>query len=397
MPVSSALRILITNLKLTARSGTEMYVRDLALQLLRRGHTPIVYAPMATGAIVDELRQATIPVVERLEHIGVTPDIIHGHHAHQVMAALLHFDRTPAIFFCHDYRAWHDEPPLFPRIRRYAAVDYTCLDRLICQSGIDETSAVVQLNFVDMSRFTPRGPLPPRPQRALVFSHLATADGFYAEIAAACRDRAITLEAAGADSGRLVEEPESILGGYDLVFAKGKAALEALAVGAAVILCDKMGLGSMVTLDRFDGLRAGNFGRRHLQQPVERDAVGRQIDRYDAADAMEVSRLVRSSAGLVERVDELVDLYGRVIDEHASAGPPNLQDERLATAAYMARLASTETLIDSENYKRQNQALRKALLQHEEEIEQLRRAASCGAEPPPTADGSAATAAFRHT
>jgi hypothetical protein len=38
-----ALRVLITNLTLASRTGTETYVRDLALGLLERGHTPIVY------------------------------------------------------------------------------------------------------------------------------------------------------------------------------------------------------------------------------------------------------------------------------------------------------------------------------------------------------------------
>ena len=374
MEAPAALTILITNLKLTARSGTEMYVRDLSLELRRRGHTPMVYTPIASGAIVDELRRATVPVVDRLERIGLRPDVIHGHHAHQVMAALLHFDQTPAIFFCHDYAAWHDEPPLFPRIRRYVAVDHTCLDRLVCQSGVDKPSAEVVLNFVDLQRFTPRAPLPARPARALVFSHLAAAgDGFFSELAAACRERGIAVEVAGADSERTVEHPETILGTYDLVFAKGKAALEALAVGAAVVLCDQMGLGPMVTLDRLDELQAGNFGRRHLLQPVTRRAAGEQIDRYDAADAAAVSRTLRTRAGIVERVDELIALYRRVIQEQIAAGPPDADAERRATAAYMARIASTETLIDSENYKRQNTALRGMVLRLEQEIERLNR------------------------
>jgi hypothetical protein len=109
------LKVLVTNLELTARSGTELYARDLALELLRRGHRPVVYAPIVGGTTVDELRRATFPVVDRLESIGFTPDVIHGHHAHQTMAALLHFETTPALFVCHDYTAWHDDPPRFPR------------------------------------------------------------------------------------------------------------------------------------------------------------------------------------------------------------------------------------------------------------------------------------------
>ena len=263
------------NLKLTARSGTEMYVRDLGLELRRRGHTPMVYTPVASGAIVDELRRATIPVVDRLERIGLKPDVIHGHHAHQVMAALLHFDHTLAIFVCHDYTAWHDEPPLFPRIRRYVAVD----TRVSTGSLPERNRPGRRRGHAELRRppaVSPRAPLPARPARALVFSHLATDDGFFDEIAAACRERGMAVEAAGTDSGRLVEDPETMLGSYDFVFAKGKAALEALAVGAAVVLCDQVGLGPMVTMAGLDELQAGNFGRRHLLQPVTRQAAGDQ-------------------------------------------------------------------------------------------------------------------------
>ena len=41
-----SLRILITNIYLDSRSGTEVYIRDLALDLLRRNHRPVVFAPV---------------------------------------------------------------------------------------------------------------------------------------------------------------------------------------------------------------------------------------------------------------------------------------------------------------------------------------------------------------
>src|SRR5262245_2713740 len=297
---------------------------------MRRGHRPVVWSPIVGGTIADELRRATIPVVDRLDLIGFTPDVIHGHHAHQTMAALLHFEHTPAVFVCHDYAAWHDDPPAFPRILRYVPVDHTCLDRLVCQSGIPESRVHVLLNFVDLDRFRPRPPLPTRPERALVFSNQASEDGFFVEVAAACHEHGIAVEAAGVQSGRLLERPEDVLGRYDLVFSKGKAALEALAVGAAVILCDRMGLGPLVTADCLDELEAANFGRRQLQGEVRREAVAAQIARYDPADAAEVSRRVRARAGLSERVDELVALYRAVMKEHEAGGPGDAEAERRA-------------------------------------------------------------------
>ena len=45
--------------------------------------------------------------------------------------------------------------------------------------------------------------------------------------------------------------PEELLPKYDLVFAKARCALEAMATGCAVVLCDFAGLGSMVNPERF--------------------------------------------------------------------------------------------------------------------------------------------------
>ncbi|HVP28109.1 MAG TPA: glycosyltransferase [Myxococcota bacterium] len=355
------LKVLVTNLKLTSRSGTELYARDLGLALLRRGHRPVVYAPMAEGSVVDELRRATVPVVERLGQVGFAPDVIHGHHAHQTMAALLHFERAPGIFLCHDARAWHDEPPHHPRIRRYVAVDRACRDRLVAESGVAEARVDVLHNFVDLARFAPRGALPARPRRALVFSNHAQPGGFLDAVAEACRRCGVELDVVGASVGRSVEKPEELLGAYDLVFAKAKAAMEGLAVGAAVVLCASLGLGGLVTTERFELLRANNFGRRTLRDPVTPDSVEAAIRAYDPADAAEVSRRFRGCGGLETTVDALVALYEEVIHEHASVPPPEPEAERRAVAAYMERLASTEAIVDSANYKTQNDELRRRL------------------------------------
>ncbi|HYH46808.1 MAG TPA: hypothetical protein VEG34_14075, partial [Thermoanaerobaculia bacterium] len=58
-------RILFTCRTLARRSGSEAATRDLAVALLRRGHTPIVYSP-ELGALAQEIRLATVPVIDDL-------------------------------------------------------------------------------------------------------------------------------------------------------------------------------------------------------------------------------------------------------------------------------------------------------------------------------------------
>ena len=135
------LRILITREMLDARGGTEMYVRDVALALLRLGHTPLVYASRP-GKVAKEIRDLTVPVVDRLDALAITPDLIYGQHHLPTMMALLHFPDVPAVYVCHDWYGHNAFAPRFPRILRFVAVDDTCRDRLVCEDGIDESASV---------------------------------------------------------------------------------------------------------------------------------------------------------------------------------------------------------------------------------------------------------------
>jgi len=358
----SALRILITNHGLKERAGSELYVRELALWLLRNGHSPIVYSSKL-GEVASEIRQATVPVVDDLADVAVQPDLIHGQHHVETMTALLHFPHTPAVFFCHGWLPWEETPPHFPRILRYVAVDDTCRDRLVCEHGIEEEVVRVILNFVDLKRFVPRGELSAKPRRALVFSNSASETTYVANVREACRRAGISLDVVGSQAGRTSERPEKILGQYDIVFAKARCALEALAVGTAVVLCDQAGVGPMVTTIELERLRRLNFGIRTLQESVDSDTLEKEIARYDATDAMEVSRRVRRACGSEEALSEIVALYKEVIADYKQRPMPDLEAESRAAAAYLRQLPlllarERDVLANSATFRLRNRLLR---------------------------------------
>ncbi|HSU84599.1 MAG TPA: glycosyltransferase, partial [Thermoanaerobaculia bacterium] len=253
------MRVLLTNRSLDQRAGSELYLFELATRLLARGHSPVAFSPRL-GRVAAALREATIPVVDDLGAIGEPPDLIHGQHHTAAMTALLHFPDVPAVYVCHGWKPWDEIPPRFPRILRYVAVDYTTRERLVSEQGIPPERVEVVLNFVDLDRFRPRPPLPAKPRRALVFSNQASERTFLPAVREACERLGIALDVAGVASGDPVERPEELLPGYDLVFAKGRAALEGMAVGAAVVLCDQAGAGPLVSTGELDRLRPLNFG-----------------------------------------------------------------------------------------------------------------------------------------
>lgn len=308
------MKILLTNLTLATRTGTEVVTRDLASGLLRAGHEPCVFSPRL-GPIAKEIAREGIAVVDQLEDVPFRPDVIHGHHHVETTLALMYFRSVPGIFVCHDRLSAHDSPPRNDAIRRYVAVDHNCLERLIIEAGVPAARTCVIPNAVDLRRFARRKGLSATPRRALVFSNYARDGADLEVLREACRDAGLEFAALGSGVGAQAFRPEEILGDYDVVFAKARCALEALAVGCAVILCDWQGVGPMVTSSQVSELRKWNFGMRCLQGRLSQSAVRGQIARYDREDAERVSAFIRSDASLDAAVSKYVELYEEVLAE----------------------------------------------------------------------------------
>ena len=223
------------------------------------GHEPWCYS-RDLGAVAQGLRDAGVPVFDALEHLPGAPDIIHGHHRLETTAAGLFFPTVPVISFCHGPKDWREAPCRLPNVAFWVAVDRACEARLVNEEGIPADRIRLVLNFADTSRFPMRGPLPSTPRRALVFSNSASKRTHAPLLRKVCASRGIDLDVMGLDSGNSVGRPETAIANYDLVFAKARAAIEAMASGCAVIQCDYFGAGRLVTTANFEELRPWNFG-----------------------------------------------------------------------------------------------------------------------------------------
>lgn len=332
------MRVLFTNNTLGERAGSEMYVHDVARQLKRLGHEPVAYSPHL-AVVANLLRAEGIPVVRNLADLPFRPDIIHGHHHVETMTALASLPGVPAVAFCHGLTPWEEMPPVFPRILRHVAVSVACRERVVREALVKEEQVRLILNFVDTGVFVPRQPLPARPVRALVFSNSASTGNYAAEVRAACEQCGIALDIRGIGSGKPTNEPQDVLPNYDIVFARGRSAIEAMAVGCAVILCDHEGLGTMVSSANFPELRLLNFGLRALIHPVTVEHVRAAILAYDPAQAAAVRDLIRSQADMRDAVNDLVALYSEVIAENALRRVDPIAELR-AMGAYLQTLDS---------------------------------------------------------
>jgi hypothetical protein len=181
--------------------------------------------------------------------------------------------------------------------------------------------------------------LPTIPKRALVFNNQASETNFFGTIREVCAQNGITLDTIGYAVGNPSMNPEQYLGNYDNIFARGRAALESLATGAAVICCGAEGLGEMVTLQNLDWMRRNNFGLRVLSHPITNKILSAELKRYDAADAQKVSEEVRAAAGLTRTVDQIFSVYQSSLDEWAKSHPPDPAEDGLAFSYYLQDLA----------------------------------------------------------
>jgi hypothetical protein len=329
-------RVLLTNNTLKWRAGTELYVLDVARRLKQLGHEAVAYSP-SVGEVAELLASSGIPVVRDLSDLPFRPDIIHGHHHVETMTALASLPGVPAVYFCHGSVPWQEMPPAFPRILCYVAVDEACRERIVREAGIPFEEIRLLLNFVDTEVFRPRPPLPQVPLRALVLSNSASEDNYAAAARVACQECGLTLEMRGLENGNPTSEPQDLLPQFDIVFAKARAAIEALAVGCAVVLFDAAGLGPMVTTANFARLRPNNFGFRTLVDEPTVENITRAIQTYDPTDAARVRELIRTEATMTDAVNKIVGIYGEVLAENVTRRIDLIAELR-AAGAYLQTL-----------------------------------------------------------
>lgn len=326
-------RVLITNNTLTLAAGTERFVRDLTLALLARGFEVAAYSP-CLGRPAEELRAAGAEVVDDLTRLAV-PDVIHGQHHLETMAAILRFPGVPALYFSHGWLPWEERAPAHPAVVRYAAVDTPTRLAVARATGVAADAVALLPNAVDLERFRPRPALPARPARALLLCNYVTWD-HVEPVQRACSARGIELDAFGDGLGRRIEDPESRYPAYDLVLGKGRTVLEAAATGCAVILCGTFGAGPLVRTTNMRSLRTLEGDYRSLCRELTAAHVGEEIDRYDPRDAAEVTAWVREVAGLEGRVDAIIRLYEEAVAAHRGRDE---DAERVAAANYLRWLS----------------------------------------------------------
>jgi hypothetical protein len=353
------MRIALANVILCGRTGTEVVTMDLARGLSQRGHQLFIFAP-EIGKSGREFVAEGYQVIDDLVQAPFEPEIVHGNHNVPLVQALIRFPRSRGVFVSHDATLWQNSAPDMSRIREFVAVDRLNRERI--ERELVRVAGSVHLihNAVDLQRFKTRCSLPNHPRKALI---LTKNQPHIKAIQAACARFGLDCELLGKAVEQEVSDLPQRLQHYDVVFATARMAIEAMAVGCAVVVCDARGLAGMVTSRNVAHWREDNFGLRILTKVVEQDSVFDELKLYDATDAAKVSAFIRDNNGLQGALDRYESVYqlalapGHSVDQDREAIElsavlrgwlPNLQGYARARAGFFrAEIENYHTIVQA--------------------------------------------------
>jgi hypothetical protein len=327
------MRILVTNEHLNERAGSDLFVRDLARGLARLGHFVFAYSSDLRER-ERVLQRDSIAVATDLESLTFRPDIIHARHHLDAMSAVLALPGVPTIYQCAT-TAWLVPPPKHPRIYRYLAPSFAIAERMSHEGGIAPGLIEVVPNAVDLDRFsfvrTPAAEL----RRALIYDDgLPLESVVVRDVRAAAAALGLELNCVGRRLGNVVDRPETLLPAYDIVFASGRSAVEALACGCAVMVVGETGVGSLADESNLERLREADFTLSADSPPPSTAAIVDEIARYSTSASAAVTQEIRRTASFEPFIDRLDGIYRSVVALNAG-NPPDRDAEDRAAGHYL--------------------------------------------------------------
>lgn len=341
------MKILLTNHQIVSRTGSELFVAELALSLREAGHGVAIYTPHR-GELAAWLEGRGVAVRDDPATPGFVPEIVHAqHHLPALLALLAHRD-APAIYLCHGSVPWPEHPPIHPRIALYAGTSPLFQPWFASRVGIPAERFRLVRNHVDLSRFDTVGAPWTAPRRALLYQSTVSPEGA-GPIARGCQAAGVSLDLAGRQFERVIPDPERVLPGYDVVFSSGRSALEAAACGCAVIPLDGRGCGPALTPGTFDALRDRNFTPPDDAPAPGAEAVAGLLGAVRAEEARAVTARVRDEHGLERNRDLLLELYAEALALHRAAAPVGPEEELRALARDLAYLEGATRRLDERN------------------------------------------------
>src|SRR5690242_2128405 len=296
LTVRVLMKILITNNTLANLGGSEWVAIELAKTLISRGHE-VAACSSQIGEAGSLLRGMSVPTIPDPLDSPFKPDVIHGQHHLDTMRALCAFPDVPAIYHCHGYVPWVEDPPRHPRILYYAGMCSSISKRICLLLSLADQKVHTVPNWVDLGRFRFVRTPAQTPQKALLYLRSFDRNGWHAsQLRKGFETMGIKLDLWLPQGDTLA--PEIVLPEYDIVLASGRSAIEAMASGCAVLPISPSSCLDLIDSSNFDLFQSQNFSPKLSAGHFNAQVIINAISSYDPARVAAVTALVRSKCTL---------------------------------------------------------------------------------------------------
>jgi hypothetical protein len=321
-------RFVLGNRLMVEVGGTEVHLVTLAEHLQRLGHDAVIYSP-ELGPYTEYARSRGLVVESEPSKLPAECDVLLS------QDTLVAYDlaaRYPQAL--HAFRICGDVfdfqlPPL-----REGVVDLVIVlsDRYAqLAKGCAITAPIVRLTIpVDVDLRTPVGGIRDRPRRAVMLGNYGYRFDW---VHSAWGQHGIEVERIGSANGsRPSYDVASALAGVDIVVAKSRAALEAMACGRAVYVYDVFGGDGWVTPSVYPTLEADHFAGLATGRVIGPAELAQDLAEYDPSMGIVNRDLILQHHNARDHVLELLAM----LEAHS---PPA---ERPASLEELARLAKLQ-------------------------------------------------------
>jgi len=314
---AKVLRIALSNVALENYAGSELWVADAARYLQAAGVPVIVHTPRP-GRVAEDLRRLGITVTASAEEIAAfLPTLIQVNHFAAAAPMLTRLAGLATVFNMVHGLLPRPGMPGYNGVDRYGAVSILSRAKIHMLTGTPWDRIAQLPNFFDERRFTAISNSGGA-RRAALFSSQTSSE---------CRERlrallaklGFSLDHIGYHGGIATAAPERVLPQYDMIFAVGRSAIEALASGAHVVLWDSGIAGPAVTEDNFWSCVAANFSLasntlpwRFVLDDESAAWVQAQVQQISAASRQRTTQLTRAYLPLSAAGARLLGYYEEI-------------------------------------------------------------------------------------
>lgn len=297
------MQFVLANRHMLAAGGTEVHLVTLAEQLQRLGHEVVVYAP-ELGPFADHALRRGIEVTDRVRDLPEDCDVTFAQDGIVVYELAERYPDAFAVFrICGDV-ADFQMPPQLNGIIDLIVVLSARYERVARASA--SRAPVVRLRIpIDSDRLVSLGPLGERPRRAVLLGNYLEREGLVRE---AWEPAGIAVSRVGADTQSY--DVATALADADIVVAKSRAALDAMACGRAVYVLDVFGGDGWVTPELYPALEADTFAGQATGRVVDAATLAADLTQYRPSMGEANRDLVLQHHGARDHTIELLDAIG---------------------------------------------------------------------------------------